>query len=79
MAADTWTIKAGDRETVTVGITINDVEYEATLGLSGLDASNQQDLLTSIRDYVTERRAAVLAEQKPPSVVQAAIGHNENF
>ena len=76
---DTWKLESADAELLTVSAVIGGVTYEWKLSYADVDASNSVDLITSLRDFVTARRAELEAAATAPQIVQNAVGHSEAF
>lgn len=79
MAADSWTITNGDRDTIEVAIVIADMPYVHRVAISQIASGTQAGALTKLRALLVAYRDAVLARKAIPAAVANAIGYTEDF
>jgi hypothetical protein len=79
MMTDSWTVTTADSTTITIDVTIGNETQRWVLGQDDVDLSNDQDLLNSIRDFVTKQRQTILDLKTAPAVVSSVVGHAEDF
>jgi hypothetical protein len=76
---DKWTLIAADKTSLSIQVQVDGYSEVLTATPNDLDTSNEQDLLTAIRDLVTRYRDQHLASQTPLAVVANLVGHSEEF
>lgn len=76
---DTWTVASADRTSIVVNVSVDGIVTTLTLDVIDVDLSNEQDLLAALRDLATRFREAQIAQQTPPVIVNALVGHTEAF
>lgn len=79
MAADSWTITAGNRDYLDIELLINDAIHRRRVPISQITAANQAAALVKLRALLVAYRDSVLAEKAVPAVISSAVGYTEPF